>query len=102
MLTIALTTIRTRRAAFAATFAALSLGVSVIATMALVLAAASGGGPHQRPQRFAVAPAVVRMEPAIRLTDRYGTTDTVPVPEQPGIPASVVDRFPGAAVDRTC
>ena len=49
MLTVALSTMRTRWAAFASTFAALAVGVSVIATMTLVLGAASGGNPRRRP-----------------------------------------------------
>ena len=50
MLTVALATLRTRWAAFVGTFAALALGVSVIATMTLVLAAASAGSPQHAPR----------------------------------------------------
>jgi hypothetical protein len=53
MLIVALSTVRTRGAAFAGTFAALALGVSVIATMTLVLAGRLG---RQR----APAPGTVR------------------------------------------
>ena len=67
MLTVALATVRTRLAAFAGTLAALALGVSVIAMMTLVLAAASAGNPHQRPERFAAAPFVIHVDPSLRV-----------------------------------
>ena len=60
MLTVALATLRTRWAAFAGTLAALALGVSVIATMALVLAAANGGSGHRTPERFAAVAALAQ------------------------------------------
>ena len=75
MLTVALATVRTRWVAFAGTFAALALGVSVIATMTLVLAAASGGGGHQSPERFAAAPFVIQADPALRVRD--GTASSI-------------------------
>ena len=78
MLTVALATLRTRWVAFAGTLAALALGVSVIATMALVLAAANGGGGHQSPERFAAAPFVIQADPALRVHDADGV-DTVPL-----------------------
>ena len=61
MLTVALATLRTRWVAFAGTLAALALGVSVIATMTLVLAAANGGGGTRarngsRPRRSSSRP----------------------------------------------
>ncbi|MEV5704715.1 FtsX-like permease family protein [Actinoallomurus sp. NPDC052274] len=99
MLSIALATLKARWTAFAGAFVALALGVSIIATMGLVLAAAATG-PHRSPQRFADVPAVVRAEPAKRVRDRYGT-DVVPLAEQPALPAAVVARFPGAVLDRT-
>ena len=99
MLTFALATLRTRWAAFAGTLAALALGVSVIATMALVLAAADGGA-HRSPERFAAAPFVIAADPALLVRDAGGV-DTVPLLEQPDVPASAVARLPGATVDRS-
>jgi putative ABC transport system permease protein len=101
MLTVALATVRTRWAAFAGTFAALALGVSVIAMMTLVLAAASGGNPHQRPERFAAVPYVIQADPDLQVRDRYGSVDLVPLLAQPDVPASVLARLPGAIPDRS-
>ena len=99
MLAVALATVRTRWVAFAGTLAALALGVSVIATMALVLAAADGGG-HRSPERFAAAPFVIQADPALRVRDRDGI-DTVPLLEQPDVAASDVAHLPGATADRS-
>jgi putative ABC transport system permease protein len=101
LLTVALATVRTRWAAFASTFAALALGVSVITTMALVLAAASGGNPHQRPERFAAVPYVIQVDPNLQVRDRYGSVDSVPLLAQPGVPASVIAQLPAAIPDRS-
>ncbi len=101
MLTAALATVRTRWAAFAGTFAALALGVSVIATMTLVLAAASGGNPHQRPERFAAVLYVIQADPDLLVRDRYGSVDSVPLLAQPDVPASVIRSLPGAIPDRS-
>ncbi|HEY5399899.1 MAG TPA: FtsX-like permease family protein [Trebonia sp.] len=99
MLTVAVATLRTRWVAFAGTLAALALGVSVIATMTLVLAAADDGG-HRSPERFAAAPFVIQADPALRAHDAGGT-DTVPLLEQPDVPASAVAQLPGATADRS-
>ncbi|MFC5186657.1 FtsX-like permease family protein [Actinomadura harenae] len=96
MLSVAVAGLRARWGSLAGPLAALALGVAVIATMALVLGAASAD-PHRLPRRFAAAPAVVQADPNLRLRDRYGT----PTAEQPALPASVVARFPGAALDRS-
>jgi putative ABC transport system permease protein len=101
MLTVALATVRTRWPAFAGTFAALALGVSVIATMTLVLAAASAGNPHQRPERFAAVPYVIQVDPSLQVRDRYGSVDSVPLLAQPDVPASVVTQLPGVLTDRS-
>lgn len=101
MLIFALATVRTRWAAFAGTFAALALGVSVIATMTLVLAAASGGNAHQRPERFAAVPYVIQVDPNLQVRDRYGSVESVPLLAQPDVPASVVTQLPGAISDRS-
>ena len=101
MLIVALATVRTRWAAFAGTFAALALGVSVIAVMALVLAAASGGSPHQRPERFGSVPYVIQVDPNMRVRDRYGSIESVPLLAQPDIPPTVIHQLPGAVPDRS-
>jgi putative ABC transport system permease protein len=101
MLTVALATVRTRWAAFAGTFAALALGVSVIAMMTMVLAAASGGNPHLRPERFAAVPYVIQVDPNLQVRDRYGSVDSVPLLAQPDVPAPVITRLPGAIPDRS-
>ncbi|MCO5969304.1 FtsX-like permease family protein [Actinoallomurus soli] len=100
MLSVAAAGLRTRWASFAGPLAALALGVAVIATMALVLGAASDD-PHRLPRRFAAAPVVVQADPNLRLRDRYGTPTAVPFAEQPALSAAVLARFPGAALDRT-
>jgi putative ABC transport system permease protein len=99
-LTVAVATLRTRWVAFAGTLAALALGVSVIATMTLVLTAANSGGGHQSPERFAAAPFVIQADPALRVRDADGV-DTVPLLQQPDVPASAVARLPGATADRS-
>jgi putative ABC transport system permease protein len=101
MLTVALATVRTRWAAFAGTFAALALGVSVIAMMTLVLAAASGGGARQRPERFAAVPYVIQADPDLQVRDRYGSVDSVPLLAQPDVPAPVVARLRHTMPDRS-
>jgi putative ABC transport system permease protein len=101
MLTVALATLRTRWAAFAGTFCALALGVSVIATMTLVLAAASDSNPHQRPERFAAVPYVIQADPDLQVRDRFGSVDSVPLLAQPDVPASVLAQLPGAVPDRS-
>lgn len=100
-LIVALATVRTRWAAFAGTFAALALGVAVIATMTLVLAAASGGDAHQRPERFAAVPFVIQVDPNLQVRDRDGSVDSVPLPAQPDVPASATARLRGAVADRS-
>jgi putative ABC transport system permease protein len=100
MLTVALATLRTRWVAFAGTLAALALGVSVIATMTLVLAAANGGGGHRSPERFAAAPFVIQADPALRVHDAGGF-DTVPLLQQPDVPASAIAQLPAATADRS-
>ena len=100
MLTVALATLRTRWVAFAGTLAALALGVSVIATMTLVLTAADGGGGHRSPLRFAAAPFVIQADPALRVHDADGV-DTVPLLEQPDVAASAIAQLPAATADRS-
>ena len=101
MLTVALATVRTRWAAYGCTFAALALGVSVIAVMTLVLAAASGGTAQQSPERFAAAPFVIQADPSLHVRDRYGAAESVPLLAQPDVPATVIARLPGVIPDRS-
>jgi putative ABC transport system permease protein len=101
MLNLALATLRTRATAFAGTLAALALGVSLIATMALVLSSAEQGNANQEPQRFAAAAFVIRADPGMQVRDRYGDLAAVPFPEQPDVPAAVIARLPGAVPDRS-
>ena len=101
MLTAALATVRTRWAAFAGTFAALALGVSVIAMTALVLAAASGGTPDQRPERFAAAAYVIQVDPNLQVRDSIRLGHLVPLLAQPDVPAPVITQLPGATPDRS-
>ena len=101
MLTVALATVRTRWSTFAGTFAALALGVSVIATMTLVLASASAGNVHQRPERFAAARFVIQADPSMGVRDRYGTVESVPLLTQPDVSASVMTQLPRAIPDRS-
>lgn len=59
MLSITLRTLRTRWATFVGSFVALALGVGLIATMGLALAA-TFDAPQREPERFALAPVVVK------------------------------------------
>jgi putative ABC transport system permease protein len=100
MLTIALATLRAHWAAFAGTLAALALGVSVIATMAVVASAASASTAYQRPERFAAVRFVIRADPAMTVHD-LGGTDTVPFLQQPDVPAAALRQLPGTIPDRS-
>ncbi|TDD71467.1 ABC transporter permease [Actinomadura rubrisoli] len=71
MLRVAWWTLRARWAGFAGSFAALALGVGLVATMGLVLAAASGT-PERGPQRYAAAPAVVRGDSRLTVPTPHG------------------------------
>jgi putative ABC transport system permease protein len=75
--------------------------VSVIATMTLVLAAASGGSAHQRPERFAAVPYVIQVDPNLRVLDRDGNLDSLPLLAQPDVPASAISQLSGAIPDRS-
>ncbi|MFF3087079.1 ABC transporter permease [Streptomyces nojiriensis] len=66
MLTIALRTARHRWVTFVASFVALALGVGLIATMGLGLAATLDA-PQRLPERFAQAPVVVRADDVLRV-----------------------------------
>ncbi|NEA55726.1 ABC transporter permease [Streptomyces sp. SID13666] len=74
MLNIALRTLRARWATFAGSFVALALGVGLIATMGLALAATLDA-PHRAPERFAAAPVVVRGTDTLRVTTAHGVRE---------------------------
>lgn len=74
MLNIALRTLRARWATFAGSFVALALGVGLIATMGLALAATIDA-PHRAPERFAAAPVVVRGTDTLRVTTAHGVRE---------------------------
>ncbi|MFI0742006.1 FtsX-like permease family protein [Streptomyces sp. NPDC021100] len=104
MLSLALATVRTRRAGFAGAFLALVLGTAVIAMMALTLGA-TFGTPHPGPQRFAAAPAVVvpadprgdRARPPASLPDRTvaAVAATGRVTADRSFPVTVSSGVPG-------
>ncbi|MFE4538073.1 FtsX-like permease family protein [Streptomyces scopuliridis] len=71
MLSVALRTLRSRWTTFMGSFLALSLGVGLIATMGLALAA-SVDAPERRPERFAGARAVVKGADTLRVPTRIG------------------------------
>ncbi|MFD7222401.1 FtsX-like permease family protein [Streptomyces sp. NPDC059892] len=71
MLSVALRTLRSRWTTFVGGFIALSLGVGLIATMGLALAA-SLDAPERRPERFAKAPVVVKGADTLRVPTRIG------------------------------
>ena len=58
MLSIALATLRARRASFAGSFAALLVGVALLSSVSIALTGAADPGGHT-PLRFAAAPAVL-------------------------------------------
>ena len=102
MLKLVLQGIRTRWVTLAGSFLALALGVGIIATTGLALAA-TFEAPEQSPERFAAAPVVVRGADEVRVRTSIGVrtqelTDPRPVPE------AVAERLAGlgrTAVDRT-
>lgn len=96
MLSIALSTLRTRRLALAGTFLALALGVAMTAAMGLVLAATLDPSARQaRPERFAQAGAVVR--PVRTLTVTAGPrTERQTLDASQGLPPDVVAKVSAA------
>jgi putative ABC transport system permease protein len=66
-----------------------------------VLGAASGGGAHTRPERFAAAPYVIQVDPNLQVSDSSGTLGAVPLQEQPAMPAAAVAALTGAIPDRS-
>ncbi|NEA73189.1 ABC transporter permease [Streptomyces sp. SID13588] len=102
MLNIALRTLRARWATFAGSFVALALGVGLIATMGLALAATLDA-PHRAPERFAAAPVVVRGTDTLRVTTAHGVREKRldrPRPV-PAATAAVLARLGRTVQDRT-
>ncbi|MEV6422675.1 ABC transporter permease [Streptomyces sp. NPDC051662] len=97
MLSVALRTLRSRWTTFVGSFVALSLGVGLIATMGLALAA-SLDAPERRPERFAGAPVVVKGADTLRVPTRIG--DRVAKLDSPRpVPPSLAEEL--AALGRT-
>ncbi|MFF9013675.1 ABC transporter permease [Streptomyces sp. NPDC014870] len=71
MLTVALSGLRARWAAFLGSFVALALGVGLLTTMGLGLSA-TFDAPERAPQRFAAAPVVVKGRDAVTVEVRRG------------------------------
>ncbi|MET7304084.1 ABC transporter permease [Embleya sp. NPDC005575] len=89
MLTLALMTLRTRWTAFASAFVALALGVGLLATMGLVVAA-TADDDGRTPLRFADAPMVVRVAPDLRVTSPLSGTNTQELDLVPPLRADLV------------
>ncbi|MEV5581512.1 FtsX-like permease family protein [Streptomyces parvus] len=109
MLMLALRGIRLRWVTFVGSFAALALGVGLIAATGLALAA-TFDAPERGPERFAAAPVVVRADGVLRVGTPTGTRTAPldrPGPVPPGLAAqlaslgrTVEDRsFPADIVD---
>ncbi|MGW6775171.1 FtsX-like permease family protein [Streptomyces sp. NPDC055037] len=97
MLSVALRTLRSRWTSFVGSFIALSLGVGLIATMGLALAA-SLDAPERRPERFAKAPVVVKGADTLRVPTRIGDRVAKLASPRP-VPPSLAREF--AALGRT-
>ncbi|MFD7429443.1 FtsX-like permease family protein [Streptomyces sp. NPDC059818] len=102
MLSLVLQGIRTRWVTFAGSFVALALGVGIVATTGMALAA-TFDAPHRGPERFAAAPVLVRGEDRLRVDTQIGVrtqklTDPRPVPAEL---AAALARLGRTAQDRT-
>ncbi|GAA4608175.1 putative ABC transport system permease protein [Actinoplanes octamycinicus] len=87
MLIVTLSSLRARWITLAGTFVALALGVALIATMGLGLAATLDA-PEQRPERFAGAPVVVHGVDELRVGDRVQ-----PLAQPRAVPADLAGRL---------
>ncbi|WP_026416608.1 ABC transporter permease [Actinomadura oligospora] len=95
MLSIALSTLRTRRLSLAGTFVALALGVAMTAAVGLALAATLDPAQRPRPQRFAEADAVVRPVRTLTVTAE-GRTQHQTLEASKGLPPELVARVSAA------
>ncbi|MET7344105.1 ABC transporter permease [Streptomyces sp. NPDC005547] len=102
MLRLVLHGLRTRWVTLAGSFLALALGVGIVATTGLALAA-TFAGPPQAPERFAAAPVVVRGEDEVRVRTPAGVRTQKLTDPRP-VPAAVAARLAGLGrteLDRT-
>ncbi|MFB8087962.1 ABC transporter permease [Streptomyces sp. NPDC055992] len=102
MLRLVLRGLRTRWVTLAGSFLALALGVGIVATTGLALAA-TFAGPPQAPERFAAAPVVVRGEDEVRVRTPAGVRTQKLTDPRP-VPAAVAARLAGLGrteLDRT-
>lgn len=87
MLTVILSTLRTRWVTLIGTFVALALGVALMATMGLGLASTLDA-PEQKPERFASAPVVVHDAGELRVPSPAGER-TQPLAQPHGVAPEV-------------
>ncbi|ROQ68006.1 putative ABC transport system permease protein [Streptomyces sp. 840.1] len=102
MLSLVLRGIRTRWVTFAGSFVALALGVGIVATTGLALAA-TFDAPHRGPERFAAAPVLVRGEDRLRVDTPIGVR-TRPLTDPRPVPAALAAQLAGLGrteLDRT-
>lgn len=97
MLSTALRTARTRWVTFVGSFVALALGVGLIATTGLALAATLDA-PQRQPERFALAPVVVKGNDTLRVASPTGDRTRTLAHPKPLAPA-LAQRL--AALGRT-
>ncbi|MEU7608187.1 FtsX-like permease family protein [Micromonospora sp. NPDC049204] len=95
MLTVTLSTLRSRWVTLVGTFVALALGVALIATMGLGLASTLDA-PDQRPERFAGAPVVVRGADELRVPSPIGDR-TQPLAQPRGVAPEVATALAAKA-----
>ncbi|MEV4702021.1 FtsX-like permease family protein [Actinoplanes sp. NPDC049316] len=95
MLTVTLSTLRTRWVTLVGTFVALALGVALIATMGLGLASTLDA-PEQQPERFAGAPVVVRGADELRVPSPIGDR-TQPLAQPRGVAPEVAKALAAKA-----
>ncbi|MFD7132815.1 FtsX-like permease family protein [Streptomyces sp. NPDC059894] len=88
MLSVAVRTLRARWAAFVGSAVALAVGVGLLVVMGQALAAAAQA-PVRAPERFAVAPVVVRGQDAVRVATPIGVR-TSRLAHPRAVPAPVV------------
>ncbi|MER7756216.1 ABC transporter permease [Kitasatospora sp. NPDC097643] len=103
MFKIAVSTLRLRWASFVGSLLALALGVGLMAT-ALLAIAATGSLPERSQYRFDAAPVLVLPDVSVRFTDSSGEPQVQPLDHQPGLPAEVLRAVAGtgrAVADRT-
>ncbi|WP_063733385.1 ABC transporter permease [Streptomyces sp. RTd22] len=91
MLSVALSTLRTRWVTFAGSFVALSLGVALLTVMGQALAS-SLDAPDRKPERFAAAPVVVKGADTLRVPTPNGVR-VRKLAHPRGVPAAAVARL---------